>query len=228
MRKLGIFFFILISMVVNAQPQFHSLKFKFTFAGEEVELQKSYFSQAMNDSIQLETLKLYISNIHFKKDGKIVDTTSKRFYLIDLENKFSRDISFSTLGVKACDTLEFSIGIDSLTNVSGAMGDALDPVHGMYWAWQSGYINFKIEGKSNVCKTRNNVFQFHLGGYSSPYTSIQHIKLAISKTDNVTIEIPLDDLLEKIDIRNVNEVMSPGKKSVEISKIISSLVTITQ
>lgn len=228
MRKLGILFFIFFSMVVNAQPQFHSLRFRFTFGGEEIELQKSYFSEAMNDSIQLETVKLYVSNIHFKKDGKIVDTTSKKFYLIDLENKFSRDISFAGLGVRPCDTLEFSIGIDSLMNVSGAMGDDLDPVHGMYWAWQSGYINFKIEGKSNVCKTRNNVFQFHVGGYSSPYPSIQHFKFAISKTDNVTIEIPLDDLLEKIDIRNTNEVMSPGKKSVEISRIVSSLVTISQ
>ena len=213
-------------MVVIAQPQFHSLRFRFTFAGEEVELQKSYFSEVINDSIKLETVKFYVSKVHFKKDGKIVDTTSKRFYLMDLENKFSRDISFSSLGVKPCDTLEFSIGIDSLTNVSGAMGGALDPMNGMYWAWQSGYINFKIEGISKICKTRNNVFQYHVGGYSSPNATIQHFKFAIAKTDNVTIEIPLDDLLERIDIRTTNEVMSPSAKSTQIANQFSEIIQI--
>lgn len=226
MRKLFSIFFILISMVVIAQPQFHSLRFRFTFNGEEVELQKSYFLKGINDSIKLKTVKFYVSNIHFKKERIIVDTTSKRFYLIDLENKFSRDISFSSLGVKSCDTLEFSIGIDSLTNVSGAMGDALDPVNGMYWAWQSGYINFKIEGNSKVCKTRNNVFQFHVGGYASPYATIQHFKFAITKTANVTIEIPLDDFLEKIDIRKTNEVMSPNAKSTQMANQISEIIRI--
>ena len=56
--------------------------------------------------------------------------------------------------------LKFQLGIDSLTNVSGAMGGDLDPTKGMYWTWQSGYINMKIEGKSNSCKTRKNQFQF--------------------------------------------------------------------
>jgi len=226
MRKLVIIFFILISVVVNAQPQFHSLKFRFTFGGEDLVLQKSYFSEAIGDSIKLETVKFYVSNVHFKKDGKVVDTTRQKFYLIDLENKFSRDIPFTSLGIKLCDSLEFSIGIDSLTNVSGAMGGALDPINGMYWAWQSGYINFKIEGSSPVCKTRNNVFQFHVGGYSSPYTTIQHFKFAIAKTDNVTIEVPLDDLIEKIDIRTTNEVMSPSTRSTQIANQLSEIIRI--
>lgn len=224
MRKLFIIFFILVSVVVNSQPQFHSLKFRFTFAGDDVVLQKSYFSEKIGDSIRLETVKFYVSNVNFKNDGIIVDTTSKNFYLIDLENKFSRDIPFTSLGIKSCDTLEFSIGIDSLTNISGAMGDALDPINGMYWAWQSGYINFKIEGKSKICKTRNNVFQFHVGGYSFPNKTIQHFKFAIAKTDNVTIEIPLDDFLEKIDIRTTNEVMSPSVKSTQIANLLSEII----
>jgi hypothetical protein len=130
------------------------------------------------------------------------------------------------LGIKPSDTLEFSIGIDSLTNVSGAMGDALDPVNGMYWAWQSGYINFKIEGKSKICKTRNNVFQFHVGGYASPYATMQNFKFPILKTDNVTVEIPLDDFLELIDIRSTNEVMSPSLKSTQIANQLSEILRI--
>jgi hypothetical protein len=34
------------------------------------------------------------------------------------------------------DQIQFQLGIDSLTNVSGAMGGDLDPTKGMYWTWQ--------------------------------------------------------------------------------------------
>jgi len=44
--------------------------------------------------------------------------------------------------------------VDSLANVSGAMSNDLDATKGMYWSWQSGFINLKIEGKSASCKTR--------------------------------------------------------------------------
>ena len=57
----------------------------------------------------------------------------------------------------------FQIGIDSLTNVSGDLDGDLDPALGMYWAWNSGYINMKLEGKSSSCKSVKKEFQFHIG-----------------------------------------------------------------
>jgi hypothetical protein len=61
------------------------------------------------------------------------------------------------------------------------MAGDLDPIKGMYWAWQSGYINMKIEGKSSSCRTRKNEFQFHIGGYLSPYYAMRKVALTYDK-----------------------------------------------
>ena len=78
-------------------------------------------------------------------------------------------------------TIAFNLGIDSITNVSGAQGGDLDPTKGMYWAWQSGFINIKLQGTSNSCPPPKNEFEFHLGGYQYPFNSLQTI---ILKTGN--------------------------------------------
>jgi hypothetical protein len=55
---------------------------------------------------------------------------------------------------KSISKITFSAGIDSLTSTAGIQKGVIDPINGMYWAWQSGYVNFKIEGKSSSCPTR--------------------------------------------------------------------------
>ena len=57
------------------------------------------------------------------------------------------------------------------------MGGDLDPTKGMYWAWQSGYINFKMEGSCSQCLATKNNFEFHLGGYQQPFYAMQTIEL---------------------------------------------------
>ena len=85
-------------------------------------------------------------------------------------------------------SISFCIGIDSLASVSGALSGDLDPSNGMYWAWQSGYINMKIEGTSSSCKTRKNSFNFHIGGYLKPYNAIKKIEIPINKIQNQIID----------------------------------------
>lgn len=113
------------------------------------------------------------------------------------------------------------MGIDSTTNVSGAGGD-LDPTKGMYWTWQSGYINFKLEGKSNLCKTRNNEFQFHIGGYLFPFSCVQTIQLDLKPTEEPVIIIDIKKLLAPIDLSKQNQIMNTGLDAVKFSVLISN------
>jgi hypothetical protein len=115
-------------------------------------------------------------------------------------------------------SIKFNLGIDSVTNVSGAMGGDLDPTRGMYWTWQSGYINFKLAGASNLCSTRKNQFQFHLGGYLSPYAALQTVTLNASGSA-ITVYFDVEKLLEGINLARQNEIMSPGEESIVISKL---------
>jgi hypothetical protein len=43
-------------------------------------------------------------------------------------------------------SLEFNLGVDSLHNHSGDQAGDLDPMYGMIWTWNTGYIFFKHEG----------------------------------------------------------------------------------
>src|SRR5690348_6475907 len=90
------------------------VQFKPTFQHQPIELNKKYVFQ--NDSLEIETLKFYISNIRFYNNGKLVDTVDKKYFLMDLENPNSLIITHRN---KNFDSIKFNIGIDSITNVSG-------------------------------------------------------------------------------------------------------------
>lgn len=118
------------------------------------------------------------------------------------------------------------MGIDSLTNVSGALGGDLDPTKGMYWTWQSGYINFKLEGKSQYCNTRNNEFQFHLGGYLQPFYCLQSLKMKVNNSQEINIVLDVKKIIDAIDLKSLNHVMSPGKDAMTLSIIAANSFTI--
>lgn len=174
--------------------------------------------------MEIEALKFYISNVRFYNNGKLVDTTEEKYVLMDFENSNSLILRHHN---KNFNVVKFNIGIDSLANVSGALGGDLDPTKGMYWAWHSGYINFKIEGKSKNCPARKNRFQFHIGGYEFPVNTLQEKEFKTSNK-NVVIEIALDEFFKQIDLSKQYEVMSPNQKAVELAKLFSTCFKLKQ
>ncbi len=191
----------------------------------KVEQGKKYFSTANNDSLSIETFRFYISNITLLKNGKVVYHSKSNCYLIDIEKRLELEIKQKNL---VFDAIKFNVGVDSTTNVSGAMGGDLDPMNGMYWAWQSGYINFKLEGTSKVCKTRNNIFQFHIGGYQSPNATLQTINLPAKNNSIIEINVALDQFLNGIDLKNANEIMSPGENAVKLAKLYQTIFSVQE
>ena len=116
--------------------------------------------------------------------------------------------------------------IDSVTNVSGALGGDLDPTKGMYWTWQSGYINFKLEGKSNLCPTRKNEFHFHLGGYLHPYNALKTVKLKVQQSTDIAVVFDVKKLFSAIDLKSTNQIMTPMKEAVLISEKVAQAFSI--
>jgi len=89
----------------------------------------------------------------------------------------------------------------------------------MYWTWQSGYINFKLEGTSSLCPARKNKFYWHIGGYSPPFNTLRQVAL---KTNEKVI-IQLGELFEEIDVSVKYQVMSPNDNAVQIADKLPSL-----
>ncbi len=181
---------------------------------------KSYHLNT-SDSIKFETLKFYVSNVQLLSNGNVVYTEANSFHLIDASIESSFLFSLTHDSKIIFNELKFDLGIDSITNVMGAMGGDLDPTKGMYWTWQSGYINFKLEGTSNACPARKNEFEFHLGGYQSPFKALQSIQLKVNLNDAVEIYLDLKKYFDTIDLTKQNQVMSPNKEAVELSSVLA-------
>jgi hypothetical protein len=170
------------------------------------------------DSVSFSKLRFYVSALQFYKNDKLVFAEKNSYHLIDIENSKTLQINIAKPLNVTFNNIKFNLGIDSATNAKGAMGKDLDPTKGMYWAWHSGYINMKIEGKSKVCATRNNVFQFHLGGYQSPNNSLQTINYKLCNNVNATIPFDVFNFISTINLAITNEIMTPSILAVELSK----------
>jgi hypothetical protein len=186
------------------------------------------FSLTGTDSTSVTELRFYISSVALYSKGHEVWLEKNSFHLVDITVPASLEIALSSEAGLAFDEIRFKVGIDSVTNVSGALSGDLDPTKGMYWTWQSGYINLKIEGVSSLSKGRNQQFQFHLGGYQPPFSSIRNIELKNITPGNIEIVFDAGLLLQSIDLQKTDHIMSPCKEAMAISDKLPSIFRIGQ
>jgi hypothetical protein len=215
-----LFFWLSITLVSDAQRML-TLHFVPTFNAAPLALDSTY-SLDHNHSIRFEMLKFYISNLKMFHREKLVFEAENAF-LLDYANPSSFDLTISLDSTVESDEIEFQLGIDSLTNHSGALGGNLDPTLGMYWTWQNGYINLKLEGKSTLSSSPKNNFEFHIGGYMHPFETIQTIRLKGDFSKHKTIQLDLDSLFNQLDLSTVHHIMSPGNEAVAFANLIKSM-----
>ncbi|MBK7385090.1 MAG: hypothetical protein IPI81_17420 [Flavobacteriales bacterium] len=146
--------------------------------------------------------------------------------MIDAEIPSSLEVALMVPQGIHVDSISFLLGIDSLTNVSGAFGGDLDPTKGMYWAWNSGYINWKLEGTCTKCETLKNQFEFHLGGYLPPYFNAQRIGFAVPAQGPIAIDVDVAAFLERAKPGERCAIMSPSKEAVELARVAASVFSI--
>lgn len=225
-KGLHIVFLFLFCFQVNSQSRKDSLavNFHLEFNKLPLELKKKYIS-ANKDTLAIETFKCYISNIQIQYSDKSTFVQKNSYHLLDSENPNSFQIPITKSNDKVISKITFNVGIDSLTNTSGALTGDLDSIKGMYWAWQSGYINMKIEGQSTSCKTRKNQFQFHIGGYLQPYYSMRAIEIPILKSqipnDEIHIAIDLGRFFTSAKLSETNSIMIPGKEAMQLADLFT-------
>jgi hypothetical protein len=148
--------------------------------------------------------------------------------LIDLEETNNAEVKLENIPQKEISGIFFNLGIDSLKSVSGALGGDLDPMNGMYWAWQSGYINFKIEGSSPSCVIRKNKFQFHIGGYLAPFYAMQPVSLVLKQPCRkaVFVKVDIAHFFKEIDLSKQNSIMIPGAEALQMANLASQMFSV--
>ena len=227
-KSLHIFIFILFFQWIYSQEKKDNclLRFNIKFGNENLIQNKEYISLS-KDTLQIETFRFYVSNIKLILVDNSYLLEQNSYHLIDFEDPNSQLISIPKKSKIKIKKIIFSLGIDSISSVSGALSGDLDPSKGMYWAWQSGYINFKIEGKSSSCKTRKNAFQFHVVGYLKPNYAIRTIELETNNF-NFNINFDLSEFFNHIKLSETNSIMIPGFKAMEIADKVKSSFSILE
>jgi hypothetical protein len=221
-----LFFLLLLLLPIAAIAQHISLRFQPVLQGKYIVLGEPVPTRT-SDTITVHTLRFYLSNIVFLNNGAPVFSEKNSHHLLDLETESAPGVRVDLpAGTVSFTEIQFDLGIDSLANTAGAMGGDLDPTNGMYWAWQSGYINVKIEGVSPRCPARNHEFQFHLGGYLPPFQSVQTVRLPVPKTQNLLVDFDLTTFFEQVDWAKKSGIMSPGAEAKRLSEVLSKAFSV--
>lgn len=204
---------LLLCGVTGASAQ--HIRFSPVMQSTDIHTDKSYYCPSLKDSITFSRIALYITNLLYVDDRGNAVADSRTARLLDTEHPESFFFPVpANLNIRE---IQFTLGIDSAMQESGVRGGDLDPMHGMYWTWQSGYIHAKIEGRSPAFPSRKNEFQYHLGGYRSPWNTLQPIRLHIENQQEIDVQIALDSFFKVISPAEESAVMQPGPKAQLLS-----------
>jgi hypothetical protein len=196
------------------------------------------YVNANNDSFKVSLYKYYVSNIKFVSSNGTEYAEPESYHLMDAGNTSSLSFNISNVPAGTYTAIKVLLGVDSTRNVSGAQTGALDPIHGMFWTWNSGYIMAKIEGASPQSSTPDGKISFHLGGFSGSYSVLNEVTIALPQNlvigDNTTSTVTFkSDVLKwfegtsTIKFNELNQVGSTGKDAFNIAKNYSHSLSVT-
>jgi hypothetical protein len=136
---------------------------KWGMSGASFALNTELIHPMNNDTMTFTTFKYYVSNFKLKKSDGTWWVHPESYFLVDLTNTASLTMNLNNVPAGDYTDMEYTLGVDSTRNVSGAQTGALSTANGMFWSWNTGYIMVKAEGTSPQSGSGN--FAFHLGGF---------------------------------------------------------------
>ena len=158
-----------LSAIVSAQSI--ELRFENTFNGQPLELKKEY-TTAQGEPVSFSLLNYFISNIKLTRtDGSVYEFPPETCYILVKQSEPRTQSVRIPVPEGEYSKLTYLIGVDSLRSTLGAdkrtgVLDVGGTASGMYWQWNSGYIFFKLEGKSTASRdSLRHGFYYHIGGY---------------------------------------------------------------
>lgn len=225
-----------------AQPSLEGLNpplvsFNFVANGTPLKSGADYINP-FGERYQVRALMFYISRIRLSNSVDTNTAHDEEYHLIDYSNDASH--TFSVKAPKGTyDTVEFMLGVDSFHNTSGAQTGALDPLHGMFWTWNSGYIFAKFEGVWARSSGPDTPFAHHVGGFrpgedaqrlvllTLPPHRIIEVKDQHSTRIEITVEVSRwFSGKHALSLAEYPTVMTPGAKSMLVANNVSTIFSI--
>jgi len=224
MRHICVFLIAVCCSSLCAYSQ-HDIELHFVPNLKGVVINEQPFCSSPSDSAEicLQVFRFYIHDVRFKSKGKSVTVNPSGHFLIDVEHSESTHLNFTLIDSVSVDELQFTIGVDSVLQQNGAHSGVLDPIEGMYWTWQSGYINWKLEAEIRLLEQKDTI-TWHIGGYRNPLNTLQKISLPVEVNSfgEVWIAVELSHLLHTENTKNNRTIMSPSGQALELSREFTS------
>ena len=202
MKKLCLLLLILPAYS-KAQP---GISIQAHWNGIPLESGRYYPLSSAGDSIRMDVLRFYLGVL---PSGEAAQT---EHHLVDMSVPESMHFALGSTAENPHPKL--LLGVDSMTQMDGAGGGALDPTQGMYWTWQSGYIHLKLEGSMRRTDGTQMPFSYHIGGFEGKDNTLQ----SISADSSGILKPNLAALFRQITPESNRDIMSPGAKAVSVSR----------
>jgi hypothetical protein len=155
-----------------------------SMTSDTFKLNTQYIHPMSGDTMTFSTYKYYVSNFKLKKADGTWFVHPEGYFLVDLSNNASGTLNLGSIPEGEYTEMEYTMGVDSLRNCSGAQTGALSTTNNMFWSWNSGYIMIKAEGQSPNAAMGD--FAFHLGGYKGDYNVVTKKTVSFS-SNNLTV-----------------------------------------
>lgn len=202
-----------------------ALKFDNRFGNSRLLPEQTYYLNN-TDTLVINRFKYYLSHIQLLNTTGHPVVTHNQYYLVDIADEKSSTIQL-TIPEGTYSGIRFLLGVDSIRNVSGVQTGALDPLHGMFWTWNSGYIMAKLEGTASSSRIAGKQFTYHIGGFRKHQNTTRTIQLYTTAITN-TLTIIADAALWFKDISIAKEPIchSPGSLAIRFADNYSKMFSI--
>jgi hypothetical protein len=186
----------------------------------------------LGDNIVIERFRYYVSNFSITDNKGNTTKLPVEYFLVDEENAPSKQIELM-IPDQPVSQINFILGVDSIRNVSGIQTGALDPLKGMFWTWNSGYIMAKLEGSAETVASSGHRFTYHIGGFKKNQNVVKKISLNLPESTSAFQELHLSADINhwfkgtsELKIAETPVCHSPGALAMRIADNYSTMFSI--
>jgi hypothetical protein len=186
MMQLGSFLYLL------------TIHFSFFVGAQPLRLSTAYYKNQFGESFSVQQCKYYISAIRVTSADGTTQTLFAGSHLVDAADSSTLTLQIPTssdqitairfiIGVRT--GVDSGTGVDSAANTNGVQTGDLDPMLGMFWTWNTGYIYARLEGTSDSAHAPAHRFTWDVGGYRPGANATREITLSLPAANMPAAEV---------------------------------------
>jgi hypothetical protein len=167
------------AFVQGPRPDILTLRFKNKVGAQALRLLNETYTDPFGEPMTIYKFKYYVSHISVITEDNTEHHIDDGDHLVDEADTASKTIVVPApaLPLKA---IIFLLGVDSVKNISGAQTGDLDPLKGMFWTWNTGYVDAELEGRSDSSHANEHFLSWHVGGFKQHQNAAREIRLPLN------------------------------------------------